>query len=105
MRPVSATTHAPATVATGFRRWNSPMPYLFAGIAAMLGLIALALLVLVCTHRKSSDNSSQQTEEKPANPISSPPDTEPKVVVVMPGEYKPTFIAKPVCSTNASEQV
>uniref|UniRef100_M8BL98 Protein GLUTAMINE DUMPER 3 n=1 Tax=Aegilops tauschii TaxID=37682 RepID=M8BL98_AEGTA len=34
--------------------WQSPVPYLFGGLAAMLGLIALALLILACSYWKLS---------------------------------------------------
>ncbi|EAZ21955.1 hypothetical protein OsJ_05607 [Oryza sativa Japonica Group] len=32
--------------------WQSPVPYLFGGLAAMLGLIALSLLALACSYWK-----------------------------------------------------
>lgn len=32
--------------------WQSPVPYLFGGLAAMLGLITLALLILACSYWK-----------------------------------------------------
>ncbi|RLM55637.1 protein GLUTAMINE DUMPER 4-like [Panicum miliaceum] len=32
--------------------WRTPTPYLFLGFAFMMGLIAVALLVLICTRRK-----------------------------------------------------
>nr|DAD31596.1 TPA_asm: hypothetical protein HUJ06_010447 [Nelumbo nucifera] len=100
MGPASATP--PASAAGGFGGWNSPLPYLFGGIAATLGLIALALLILTCTHRKPSTYSSHETEEKTTKPTSPPPDTEYRVVVLMPGDNEPTFIAKPVSSANIS---
>ncbi|EMS45822.1 hypothetical protein TRIUR3_28536 [Triticum urartu] len=34
--------------------WQSPVPYLFGGLAAMLGLIAFALLILACSYWKLS---------------------------------------------------
>ncbi|KAL9676190.1 hypothetical protein QQ045_004403 [Rhodiola kirilowii] len=34
--------------------WHSPVPYLFGGLAAMLGLIAFALLILACSYWKLS---------------------------------------------------
>ncbi|RLN04365.1 protein GLUTAMINE DUMPER 3-like [Panicum miliaceum] len=38
--------------------WHSPVPYLFGGLAAMLGLIAFALLILACSYWKLSGASS-----------------------------------------------
>ncbi|KAF8389865.1 hypothetical protein HHK36_024382 [Tetracentron sinense] len=97
-------TNAPP-VAAGFRRWNSPVPYLFGGLALMLGLIALALLILACSYRNSSADSSRDTGEKPAKPMNSPAETELKIVVIMPGEDNPTYLAKPVSSSLPIEQV
>ncbi|KAJ4973510.1 hypothetical protein NE237_006684 [Protea cynaroides] len=108
MRPTNATAPAAAAaaVADGFRRWSSPVPYLFVGIAAMVGLIALSLSILACSHWKSSLNSSAgETKEKQSRLASLPTDTEPKVVVIMAGEDRPTFLAKPVPPTEVNQQV
>lgn len=80
---------------TGFRLWGSPIPYIFGGLAAMMGLIAIALIVLACTRRKSSDEDSTLpcSIERPGI---IPLDMEPKIVVIMAGDYKPTFLAKPL---------
>lgn len=40
--------------------WHSPVPYLFGGLAAMLGLIAFALLILACS--SFGDRSSKGEE-------------------------------------------
>ncbi|KAF5787554.1 putative protein glutamine dumper [Helianthus annuus] len=37
--------------------WHSPVPYLFGGLALILGLIAFALLILACSYWKLSQNS------------------------------------------------
>ncbi|KAF8365151.1 hypothetical protein HHK36_032839 [Tetracentron sinense] len=95
MRP----TNTSPTAASGFQRWNSPVPYIFGGLAVMLGFIALALIILVCSCCKSSANSSSDTVEKPAKAVNSPVDTEPKIVVIMAGDDIPTYLAKPVSST------
>ncbi|PPS09329.1 hypothetical protein GOBAR_AA11312 [Gossypium barbadense] len=39
--------------------WHSPVPYLFGGLAAMLGLIAFALLILACSYWRLSGRNSQ----------------------------------------------
>nr|XP_043618349.1 protein GLUTAMINE DUMPER 6-like [Erigeron canadensis] len=108
--PVSATATA---AATGFR-WSSPVPYLFGGLAMMLILIACALVILVCSYKKpfsSSQNSSENDtddHEKQSMPefrMELAPEMEPKIVIIMPGDLNPTYLAKPVPPANADEQV
>ncbi|KAF9662015.1 hypothetical protein SADUNF_Sadunf18G0009200 [Salix dunnii] len=91
--------------------WNSPVPYLFGGLAAMLGLIAFALLILACSYwrisgRLDSENegddqrdleSGNEKEGKPENKV-----FEEKFLVIMAGNEKPTFLATPVCSKVSS---
>jgi hypothetical protein len=104
MRP--ATNSTAATVDTGFRNWKTPIPYLFAGLAIMLGLITVALVILVCSYRKSSSHSPGDAEEKPAKPVPvTEADSEPKIVVIMAGEDNPTYLAKPVSAALHTEQV
>ncbi|KAF7806608.1 protein GLUTAMINE DUMPER 3 [Senna tora] len=88
--------------------WHSPVPYLFGGLAAMLGLIAFALLILACSYWKLSGyldgdgdgdiesgsrgaKTEQQTEKSPAV-------YEEKILVIMAGQEKPTFLATPMWS-------
>ncbi|KAH7853377.1 hypothetical protein Vadar_001720 [Vaccinium darrowii] len=96
--------------------WHSPVPYLFGGLAAMLGLIAFALLILACSYWKLSghlsddddnnNNSSERdielgradTNEK----TKLPPVFEEKILVIMAGQVNPTFLATPVSSRNSS---
>ncbi|KAL5200227.1 hypothetical protein ABZP36_021430 [Zizania latifolia] len=78
--------------------WRTPTPYLFVGFAVMMGLIAVALLVLVCTRRKPG---GREDEEAAASVKGlAPLDREPKVVVIMAGDSAPSFIAsaKPLAS-------
>lgn len=79
------------------RLWRTPTPYLFLGFAVMMGLIAVALLVLVCTRRKpgsgSSRRGSSDAEEAASVRVLVPLDREPKVVVVMAGDDVPSFLA------------
>ncbi|CAL5325962.1 hypothetical protein CsSME_00005327 [Camellia sinensis var. sinensis] len=112
MRPVTTTTTTTTTTVNGsIHQWNSPIPYLFSGLAVMLGLIAFALVILACSYKKSSSsssssssNSSTHAGEKPVRP---PPEMEPKIVVIMAGDENPTYLAKPVSSSQAqhTEQV
>ncbi|XP_008789699.2 protein GLUTAMINE DUMPER 5 [Phoenix dactylifera] len=90
--------------------WHSPVPYLFGGLAAMLGLIAFALFILACSYWKLSgyfeggdgDTENRGAGGKPgADPVAKPPESfEPRIVVIMAG--KPTFLATPISSRAAS---
>lgn len=100
MMPTNTTTKA-----AGFHQWNSPIPYLFCGLGLTLGLIALALVLLACSFRMSPSNSSTQEEEKPGKEVEKQTDMEPRFVVMMPGDDKPKFLAKPAASDRQSEQV
>ncbi|KAJ4900529.1 Protein GLUTAMINE DUMPER 5 [Raphanus sativus] len=79
--------------------WRSPVPYLFGGLAAMLGLIAFALLLLACSYwsfsrrTNSEGDGEKQTEsgEKVTAKV-----FEEKILVIMAGQNKPTFLATPV---------
>ncbi|KAF5791870.1 putative protein glutamine dumper [Helianthus annuus] len=112
MTPSTHNTTATAAAATGIR-WNSPIPYLFGGLALMLTLIACALIILVCSHKKpySSSNSSENgagDQEKASEPefrVELLPEMEPKIVIVMPGDINPTYLAKPAPPTSAGDQV
>ncbi|KAG1326945.1 protein GLUTAMINE DUMPER 2 [Cocos nucifera] len=88
--------------------WHSPVPYLFGGLAAMLGLIAFALLILACSYWKLSGylGSSDGDVENPRGdwkPSAKPPESfEPRIVVIMAGDEKPTFLATPISSRTAA---
>lgn len=86
--------------------WHSPVPYLFGGLAAMLGLIAFALLILACSYwRLSRDDAQQQSNEggdlesgekgDGICKMNGAPVFEDKIVVIMAGNDKPTFLATP----------
>ncbi|KAI6670450.1 hypothetical protein NL676_005335 [Syzygium grande] len=72
--------------------WSSPIPYLFGGLAVMLILILVALIILACSY------ISGDTDAKPAKPAIPPLDLEPRIVVIMAGDKKPKYLAKPVTS-------
>ncbi|KAI4376799.1 hypothetical protein MLD38_014517 [Melastoma candidum] len=94
--------------------WHSPVPYLFGGLAAMLGLIAFALLILACSYWKLSgyleggntesgdvqqqDLESGNKDEEPRKP----PVFKEDVLVIMAGQVKPTFLATPASSRSSS---
>lgn len=97
--------------------WHSPVPYLFGGLAAMLGLIAFALLLLACSYwRFSAGNSNNEENDGESRDIERGPDGksdtatavkvvpvfEDKIVVIMAGDVKPTFLATPMSSRASS---
>ncbi|WOK95218.1 hypothetical protein Cni_G03925 [Canna indica] len=93
MRPGSSSLSA------GLQSWRSPLPYLFGGLAAMVGLIAVALIVLACTRHKSAEGGESSTAAPPCameKPMLLPLDREPRIVVIMAGDDFPTFFAKPL---------
>ncbi|KAL0312200.1 UNVERIFIED_CONTAM: protein GLUTAMINE DUMPER 3 [Sesamum radiatum] len=88
-----------------------PVPYLFGGLAAMLGLIAFALLILACSYWKLSggedggqgDVESGAGEKGESNADAKAlPVFEEKVLVIMAGDVKPTFLATPMSSRGSS---
>ncbi|MCD7446416.1 hypothetical protein HAX54_006025 [Datura stramonium] len=98
--------------------WHSPVPYLFGGLAAMLGLIAFALLILACSYwklsghlRENGDNDhNHDSEEDPesgagekpaAGILKEMPLFEEKIVVIMAGDLRPSFLATPVSSKSS----
>ena len=93
-----------------FHVWHSPLPYLLIGLAAMMGLIAIALIVLAYSHRKSSggggSSSSSSTLETENPGVLAPLEREPKVLlVIMAGDDMPSFLAKPFGLLESSETV
>ncbi|CAI9109943.1 OLC1v1009885C1 [Oldenlandia corymbosa var. corymbosa] len=96
----STTPAAAVPNQTGFNHWNSPVPYLFSGLALMLGLIAFALMILAFSFRKNTnlnntDSSSASGNDKPPRSSLPNPEMEPRIVVIMAGDHNPTYIAKP----------
>ncbi|CAD6343475.1 unnamed protein product [Miscanthus lutarioriparius] len=84
--------------------WRTPTPYIFLGITIIMGVIAVALLVLICTRKKASSSSSRQEADEKAARALAPLDREPKVVVFMPGDHAPSFLAsaKPLHGDGAA---
>ncbi|TVU42211.1 hypothetical protein EJB05_08604, partial [Eragrostis curvula] len=112
--PMSLSPAAPPPEATPTTSpWHSPVPYLFGGLAAMLGLIALALLILACSYWKLNSLLGSG-DDSPAGPgaaagdggdgskspavaaAASPAAFADLVAVVMAGEKTPTFLAAPI---------
>ncbi|KAK9130196.1 hypothetical protein Sjap_010683 [Stephania japonica] len=112
--PSSTTTAAAAAHAAPHSPWHSPVPYLFGGLAAMLGLIAFALLILACSYWKLSGSleigENERDGSDSGNPEKGSGDAmkgnnhvyEEKIVVIMAGDEKPTFLATPMSSRASS---
>ncbi|XAR51594.1 hypothetical protein NMG60_11006265 [Bertholletia excelsa] len=86
-------------------RLNSPIPYLFGGLALVLGLITVALIILACSNRRQASDSStagdDEDREKPK--IVEAIDLEPKILVIMPGDHRPTYLA--TSATHSSGKI
>ena len=124
MQTLEASTLPPSPLAaaavTQKSPWHSPVPYLFGGLAAMLGLIAFALLILACSywrlsgqmddrdHQGGDDDHDERDLESGgagAGEKDSGKDVkvyEEKILVIMAGDEKPTFLATPVCAKVSS---
>lgn len=80
--------------------WKSPIPYLFGSLAMMLLLITVALVLLVFAYRKTANlrrgGNDDDDDQKPATMKSiEAVHLEPKVVVIMAGDDRPTYLATP----------
>ncbi|XVF54517.1 hypothetical protein PTKIN_Ptkin05aG0186800 [Pterospermum kingtungense] len=76
-------------------QWNSPIPYVFGGLAIVFGIMAVALLFLACIHQWSSPNFPNGKEDKYKEIIQASACMEPKIVVIMAGDDHPTYVANP----------
>ncbi|KAF0906104.1 hypothetical protein E2562_009102 [Oryza meyeriana var. granulata] len=108
----SVVSSSPTTTSLAPRSpWQSPVPYLFGGLAAMLGLIALSLLALACSYWKlagsGSDGGGQDGGEESraggekgsaAGGAGPAGEWREHVVVIMAGDERPTFLATPASS-------
>ncbi|GLJ43138.1 hypothetical protein SUGI_0895340 [Cryptomeria japonica] len=84
---------------------HSPVPYLLGGIGALLALILFSLLLLACSYFNNTSRGQLRNEHgesdkdemgKTRMQGNTAPDEMGKgVVVIMAGNYNPTFIAKP----------
>ncbi|CAH2061177.1 unnamed protein product [Thlaspi arvense] len=102
IKPTSIDVARHATLAESFGNhrppqspWHSPVPYLFGGLAAMLGLIAFALLILACSYWRISttgdDSGGRVDEEKESRSGDKAANAayEEKVLVIMAGDDLP----------------
>ncbi|XP_020571253.1 protein GLUTAMINE DUMPER 2-like [Phalaenopsis equestris] len=91
MRPKSSLSSS-----DGFQPWQSPIPYLFGGLAAMMVLIAVALILLACYQHRSLAVESRQPASRPEKSEISTTEMERGVVVIMAGDELPTYLANPL---------
>ncbi|GLJ43169.1 hypothetical protein SUGI_0896240 [Cryptomeria japonica] len=106
---------APAYGQESHAGWRSAAMYLFVGVAAMLALIGFASLVLVCTWCKLATGSLGQNARvpdpesmhsgplKPQMTCSQDDKQEDKVLVIMPGQHEPTFLATQLSSSATQD--
>ncbi|KAF3443966.1 hypothetical protein FNV43_RR13656 [Rhamnella rubrinervis] len=103
----SSTTTTTRVADPGFRNWNTPIPYLFGGLALMMGFIAVALTILACSYRQSYSNPASNASghhRRQQNPAGKQvddvgvDDSEPKIVVILAGQANPTHLANPISS-------
>ncbi|XP_010536939.1 PREDICTED: protein GLUTAMINE DUMPER 3 [Tarenaya hassleriana] len=108
--------HANRTaLASAHSPWHSPVPYLFGGLAAMLGLIAFALLILACSYWRlsgyldggSGENSTGERDLEAGNDAEAkktPAEMPEKFLVIMAGDVKPTYLATPTSNSNSTSR-
>jgi uncharacterized membrane protein YjgN (DUF898 family) len=103
-----STMNGTSSEAASLRNLSSPVPYLFGGLAFILGVIAIALLIIVYSFGEQySSSTSSNDEEKSSNMHVVDMDQvslEQEIVVIMAGESNPTYLAKPVSSISHVEQ-
>lgn len=94
---------APSPGSSASTAWQSPVPYyLFGGLAATLGLIALSLLALACSHWKLSVSGGSLLptgggglERQDGGGKAAGERRRELVLVIMAGDEIPTFLATP----------
>ncbi|KAE9609831.1 hypothetical protein Lalb_Chr07g0180201 [Lupinus albus] len=83
---------------------HSPLSYLFGGLATVFALIAFALLIIaghLCHHRERDRDVEAGTAKNDDN-YKPQKSYEEKILVIMAGQEKPTFLATPVSSITRS---
>ncbi|XP_058739331.1 protein GLUTAMINE DUMPER 6-like [Vicia villosa] len=102
MRPISSVSSTSPT--NVIKIWKSPIPYLFGGLALMLILISVALVILVCNYKKRGSSSQSSNSDEEIKQVMSKNvemiNSEPEVLVIMAGEAKPTYLAKPIINSS-----
>jgi len=96
---------------------HSPLPYLIGCVGVVLALVAVALLILACSFIKQPGHIEESnTGGHSNNPVADVEcgekkievcrkDTEVKVMVIMAGDEKPTFLAEPVMTRTGDRKI
>ncbi|WVY89740.1 hypothetical protein V8G54_035254 [Vigna mungo] len=105
----SSTSTSTSTSSPLASPWHSPVPYLFGGLAIIMALISMALFILACSYwrltrtTQQSDleniNTNKEGDDDPREK-EQPLVYEEKILVIMAGDHKPTFLATPSTNTN-----
>ncbi|KAM7267700.1 hypothetical protein ACFE04_009866 [Oxalis oulophora] len=103
MRHFTSISPEASTASNGSIQWNTPLPYLFTGLLIVFGIIAVALFILACCQQLSTiandhhdhQSSCDDKEKKSAKSGENPASNLPEIVVIMAGDDRPTFVAKP----------
>ncbi|CAL0325596.1 unnamed protein product [Lupinus luteus] len=109
--PRNESERAPISSHQPHSSWHSPVPYLFGGLATVLALIAFALLIIICSywklklsgHLRHHGEQDRDVEAGTAKNIDNYKPQKPyedKILVIMAGQEKPTFLATPVSSSS-----
>lgn len=103
MRPINSVSSTTSQTNV-IKIWKSPIPYLFGGLALMLILISVALVILVCNYKKRGSSSQSSNSDEEMKQVMSKNvemiNSEPEVLVIMAGEAKPTYLAKPIINSS-----
>uniref|UniRef100_A0A7N0U8E6 Uncharacterized protein n=1 Tax=Kalanchoe fedtschenkoi TaxID=63787 RepID=A0A7N0U8E6_KALFE len=110
--PESAAPGGGGTAVGPRSEWRSPMPYVFGGVAAMMGLIAFGLLILACSYWNLNGSGSDEDEGvKGAKKTGSKQVCGEQFVVILAGDDRPTCLATPAaaargcaCSSGSDEK-
>ncbi|KAK4800670.1 hypothetical protein SAY86_021157 [Trapa natans] len=98
-----ATQNHSTARSAGHLYWRSPVPYLFGGLGVLFILIAASLVILACSNRKrTAARRTEEAGEDVVKAILRPLDMEPRIVVIMAGDDKPSFLATPVLPDSAA---
>ncbi|KAF5779439.1 putative protein glutamine dumper [Helianthus annuus] len=97
MTPTQNTTTTSTVITASGLQWNSLMMYLFGGMLLIFCLIACALIILAFSYKKPySDDMGEGDGDKPSSSVSKAslqPQIEPQIVIIMPGDTNPTYLA------------
>ncbi|KAF3332152.1 Protein GLUTAMINE DUMPER 3 [Carex littledalei] len=91
MRPLSSS----GTGGSG-STWAFPVPILYGCIFLLLAVILVSLIVLAFLHCRSGRKTSASKSLDSTEGSVVPSTTEPRIVVIMAGDDKATYLAKPI---------